>query len=164
MNFPIKWSIVYVSVIKKEECPMLMGNFQNSIDGKNRISVPAKFRDELGYKCVVTRGLDNCLDLYPEIVWKAETEKIAHLPKSDPKARAYIRFKFGAAFEVEIDKQGRTVVPQVLKDYAGFDKEIVTVGAVDHVELWSKDAYEGFAAAGAPSDEDMAYISERYQV
>ena len=143
---------------------MLMGNFQNSIDGKNRISVPAKFRDELGYKCVVTRGLDNCLVLYPEAVWKTETEKVARLPKSDPKARAYIRFIFGAAFEVEIDKQGRTVVPQVLKDYAKLDKDIVAVGAVDHIEFWSKDVYDGLDASGAPSDEDMAYISERYQI
>ena len=142
---------------------MLMGNFQNSIDGKNRISVPARFRDELGCRCIVTRGLDNCLDLYPEMVWKMETEKISSLPKSDPKARAYIRFKLGAAFEVEIDKQGRTVVPQVLKDFAKLDKEIITIGAGDHVELWAKDVYEGIDA-GVLSDEDMSYISERYQV
>ena len=143
---------------------MLMGNFQNSIDGKNRISVPSKFRDELGYKCVITKGLDKCLVLYPESVWKEETKKIASLPKSDPKARNYIRFVFGAAFEVEIDKQGRTVFPQVLKDYAGLDKDVITVGAVDRVEFWAKDLYEKIAESGAPSDEDMAYISEKYQV
>ncbi len=143
---------------------MLMGTYQNSIDGKNRISIPAKFRDELGGRCVLTRGLDDCLLLYPAVNWQQEVARYSGLPRTDEKARAFIRYTFGNAYDVDVDKQGRTVVPQILKDFAGFDKELVTIGMVDRVEIWSRENYENSPYGGKLSAADLAGIGDKYQV
>lgn len=121
---------------------MFMGTYYNSIDAKNRMIVPSKHRDQLNGRCVLTRGWDKCLYIYPVAEWEKQMEKIENLPESDPKVRAYIRHFCANAAELEFDKQGRIVVPPELKDYGEFDKELVTMGAMKKVEVWSKEVWE----------------------
>jgi len=143
---------------------LLMGVYQNSIDAKNRLVVPAKFRDELGYKCVLTRGLDQCLVIYPMETWVEQQKVLAALPRSDEKARAFLRYMYANAVECEIDKQGRITLPQYLRDIADIDKDLVTIGMLDRVELWSRDIYENSENGGKLSPEDFKELGDTYQV
>ena len=143
---------------------MLIGEFQNCIDEKNRLIVPARFRDELGYKCILSKGLDQCLVLYPMQTWEAQAQKLAALPSSDPLARAYKRFIYASAFECEIDKQGRILIPANLKTAAGIEKDLVTIGSQDRVEIWSKQIYETSAQGAQISADAFASFSDKYQV
>ena len=127
---------------------VLMGVYQNSIDAKNRVIVPSKFRDELGSKAVLSRGLDNCLVIYPMQTWEEQQKQLSGLPKSDPQARAYLRYIYSNAVECEIDKQGRTVIPINLRQAAGIEKELVTIGMMDRVEIWAKEVYESDGQGG----------------
>ena len=121
---------------------MFMGTTYNSIDEKNRMIVPSKLRAELGTHCVLTCGLDKCLYIYTISDWKNQKEKIAKLPESNPKVRAFVRYFFANAVECEFDKQGRIVIPQELKSYAGIEKDLVTMGAMSKIEVWSKEVWE----------------------
>ena len=119
---------------------MLVGEFQHNIDTKGRVIVPAKFRDELGDKIVITKGLDKCLFIFPETEWsKLETE-LSELSLS--KGRKIQRFFYGGMTECEIDKQGRILVPQNLRDYSELIKDVVFVGLSKRAELWSKDEWD----------------------
>ena len=125
--------------------PMLVGKYQNSIDAKSRMIVPAKFRDELGTKCVVSKALDHCLEIHPMDEWETfVNEKLKVLSSFDPKARQLARYFSSSAETCEIDKQGRITIPQELREYAGIEKELVTVGAFEKIEVWSKDAWEKY--------------------
>ena len=143
---------------------MLMGTYQNSIDAKNRFSVPAKFRDELGGRCVLTRGLDDCLEIYPMSTWNKQEEDFARLPRSDEKARAYLRYTYANAVECDIDKQGRTVLPQFLREVAHIEKDLVTIGMRDRIEIWARDVYEQDRNGGKLTAEDLAVIGDKYKV
>ena len=121
---------------------MFMGTYYNSIDDKNRMIVPSKHRDQLGGKCVLTKGLDACLYIYSIPDWEKQMEKIEALPESDPKIRAFIRHFCANAVECDFDKQGRLVIPAELKEYAQIDKELVTMGAMKKIEIWSKSIWE----------------------
>lgn len=121
---------------------MLMGKYQNSIDDKFRMIIPAKFREQLGHKCVLTRGIDLCLYIYPMAEWELLMEKLSALPMSDPDARAFVRHFYANAVDVDIDRQGRLTIPQELRDWAGINKELITIGLLNRIEIWAKDAYE----------------------
>lgn len=121
---------------------MFMGTYHNSIDTKNRMIVPSKHRDRLGGRCVLTRGLDPCLYIYSMEEWEKQVEKASALPESDPKVRAFVRFTFANAVECEFDKQGRIVIPAELKEFARIDKELITMGAMKKIEIWSKEVWE----------------------
>ena len=121
---------------------MFMGTTYNSIDEENRMIVPSRLRTELGNRCVVTRGLDTCLNIYTMTDWEKQMEKVAQLPESDPKVRAFIRHFCGNAVECELDKQGRIVIPQELKDYAQISRELVTLGAMSKIEVWSRSVWD----------------------
>lgn len=143
---------------------MLMGTYENLIDAKNRYAVPSKFREELGSKCVLTRGLDNCLILYPMSTWTDMQTKLQALPKSDKQARAFLRYVYANATECEIDKQGRTVLPESYRTKAGIEKALVTIGMLDRVEIWAKEVYDNDEAGGKLSADDFEKFSESYQV
>lgn len=145
---------------------MLMGKNNNSIDAKNRMIVPSKYRDDLGYKCVLTKGDDKCLYIYPVCEWEKVREKLASLPTSDKAIRAYVRKVYSNAVECEIDKQGRMTLPTELREFAGIEKDIVTVGMIDKIEVWSKtewDAQENSPEAAA-DDEDLAAKLREYGI
>lgn len=143
---------------------MLMGEYQNSIDAKGRVIVPAKFRDELGYKCVLTKGLDNCLYIYPMSQWEKMQEKFAKLPLTDPKARSFVRYFYASAVECEVDKQGRLTIPPGLRTYAQIDKELVTIGVLERVEIWSKQVYESAENGGNLDPSEFAAQMELYNI
>ncbi len=135
---------------------MFMGTTYNSIDEKNRMIVPSKLRLALGKGCVLTKGLDKCLYIYSFEDWTKQLEKLEILPKSDPKVRAFIRHFCGNAQECDFDKQGRIVIPQELKAYASIEKELVTMGAMDKIEVWGKEAWDSPNNLGKLEQEDFS--------
>ncbi len=136
---------------------MFMGEYQHNIDMKGRMIVPAKFRDELGERFVVTRGLDTCLFVYPMDEWKILEEKLKKLPLTKKDARAFTRFFFSGAVECEVDKQGRINIPQPLRTYASLDKECVVIGVSNRLELWQADLWNTYMTE---SEESFAEIAE----
>lgn len=134
---------------------MFMGEYSHSIDPKGRLIVPAKYREALGLEFVVTKGLDGCLFVYPKREWESIEEKFRQVPLTTKDARKFSRFFFAGAAMVELDKQGRVLLPSVLREYAGLDKDVVLVGVLNRVEIWSKDRWED-----AGSYDDMDEIAE----
>lgn len=143
---------------------MLMGKYQNSIDAKGRMIVPAKYREELGYRCVLTRGIDKCLYIYPMPQWEKFMEKLSKLPTTDPNARAFVRHFYANAVECDIDKQGRMGIPQELREYAGIEKELVTVGILDKIEIWSKSQWSDAEELTEMSPVDVAAKMAEYGI
>lgn len=122
-----------------------MGEHQHTIDPKGRLIVPAKFREELGERFVATKGLDNCLFVYPMEEWKVLEQKLKGLPFTKADARAFVRFFFSGATECELDKQGRILIPGNLREYAKLDKDVVVIGVSSRVEIWSKENWEKYS-------------------
>lgn len=135
---------------------MFMGEYHHTLDDKGRLIVPAKFREGLGERCVVTRGLDRCLFVYPLSEWRVMEEKLKQLPLTQRDARAFARFFFSGASDLEIDKQGRIMLPASLREYAGFAKDVVVIGVSTRVELWSKEVWEAYMAESEASFESIA--------
>lgn len=135
---------------------MLIGEYKHNMDAKGRIIMPAKFREELGERFILTRGLDGCLFGYPMDQWKVLEEKLKNLPLAKKDARAFVRFFYSAAVEAEIDKQGRINVPKNLMEYAKIEKECHVVGVSDRIEIWSSEKWNTFAEEAEESFEDIA--------
>jgi MraZ protein len=135
---------------------MFMGEYQHTIDDKGRMIIPAKFRDELGSRFIVTRGLDNSLFVYPENEWKVIEQKLKSLPFTRSDARAFTRFFFSGAIECELDKQGRVNIPANLRQYASLNKDCVVIGVSNRVEVWSKEVWEEYFATSADSFNEIA--------
>ncbi|MGE7664089.1 division/cell wall cluster transcriptional repressor MraZ [Ureibacillus composti] len=135
---------------------MFMGEYQHSVDSKGRLIVPSKFREQLGNTFVITRGLDNCLFGYPMDEWRKLEEKLKELPMTKKDARAFARFFFSGATEVEIDKQGRINIPSTLSTYAKLEKECVVVGVSSKIEIWAKDAWEAYFNDAEESFNEIA--------
>lgn len=121
---------------------MLIGEYEHSVDTKGRLIMPAKLRDEIGYKFIVTKGLDGCLFVFPLKEWEIFQEKLRALPVSDKNARNFTRFFFAGAIECEIDKQGRFLVSSNLREFAGLDKDVVIIGMNSRLEIWSKEKWQ----------------------
>ncbi|AJY76358.1 division/cell wall cluster transcriptional repressor MraZ [Paenibacillus beijingensis] len=137
---------------------MFLGEHQHSIDDKGRLTIPSKFRDSLGTQFIVTRGLDNCLFVYPMKEWAVLEQKLRSLPLMKSDARAFTRFFFSGATECELDKQGRVNLPKHLLDYAKLDKDCMVLGVSSRVEIWSKAVWEGYYAQ---SEESFGEIAEK---
>ena len=135
---------------------MFMGEYQHSIDAKGRMIVPAKFRESLGEHFVLTRGLDQCIFGYPMDEWRKLEEKLKDLPMTKKDARAFARFFFSGATEVEVDKQGRINIPSTLIGYANLGKECVVLGVSSKIEIWAKDAWQQYFDQSAESFGDIA--------
>jgi MraZ protein len=116
---------------------VFLGEFEHTIDEKGRVAIPARFREELGERFVVTKGFDLCLQAFPMSYWQELTEKVNRLPIGSPDARNIRRILFSPAAEVEIDRQGRILVPQPLREHAGLAEEVVITGMSSYFELWS---------------------------
>ena len=118
--------------------------------------MPSKFREELGEKFIVTKGLDNCLFVYSSQEWDAVVAKLKTLPLTDKDARAFVRLFFSGAAICEGDKQGRMILPANLREYAKINKEVVTIGVSTRVEIWSKEEWERYNEATNLSYDDIA--------
>jgi MraZ protein len=122
---------------------VFLGEFQHTIDEKGRLAVPAKFRAPLSDGLVVTRGLDRCLYLWTIEQWQQMAERLAKLPMMQGDARRVARHFFSGAVDVKLDKLGRIILPQFLREYAGLGDEVVVVGVYSRIEIWSKDGWGG---------------------
>ena len=131
---------------------MFTGEYRHSVDGKGRVAVPARFRTQLVGGAFVARWIDECLGIFPREAWDAFAAKVAALPVTNASARTFSRFIFSGAFEVELDGQGRVVVPQGLREWAGLGTEAVVVGSRDHIELWEPDRWARYSAAMTSPD------------
>lgn len=120
---------------------MFMGEYNHTIDAKGRLIIPAKFRELLGTEFVLTRGLDGCLFIYPVDEWKAFEQKLRALPLTNKNARTFSRFFVAGAAMCELDRQGRVLLPQTLREFAGLEKDVVLTGNLDRIEVWSKDKW-----------------------
>lgn len=135
---------------------MLVGKYQNSIDAKCRMIIPAKFREDLGGKCVLSKALDKCLEIHPIPEWEMFMEKLGKLPSGDPKARQLARHFYASAVECEVDKQGRLTLPQELREYANIEKDLVTVGSFQKIEIWSREEWDSKENATEMSASELA--------
>lgn len=135
---------------------MFMGEYQHSIDAKGRLIIPAKFREHLTEGFVITRGLDNCLFGYPILEWRKLEEKLKKLPVTKKDARAFTRFFFSGATEVEVDKQGRINIPSNLLTHANVQKDCVVLGVSNRIEIWSKESWQNYFAESEESFNDIA--------
>lgn len=133
---------------------MFMGEYNHTIDPKGRVIIPSKFRDTLGDEFVVTKGLDGCLFVYDMKEWNLFEEKLKSLPTSKD-ARRFVRFFLAGAASVEVDKQGRILIPGVLRDFAELQKDVVLIGVASRVEIWSKERWNN-ATADYDDVEDIA--------
>lgn len=123
---------------------MFMGEFHHSVDAKGRLIIPARFREGLGDRFVATKGLENCLFLFPMAEWENLSEKLRALPLASGAARAFTRLFFSGATECELDQQGRILLPASLRQYAGIEREAVLVGVSNRVEIWSESAWADY--------------------
>lgn len=140
---------------------MFMGEYQHSLDNKNRISVPAKFREKLGREFIMSKGLEGCIYVFTTEQWEVLANKLKELPFTDKDASAFVRFIFSGACEIEMDKQGRALIPQNLIEYAHINKEIVSIGVCTRIEIWSKESWNSYNNDNIDYDkiaEKMAYI------
>ncbi|MDD4802418.1 MAG: division/cell wall cluster transcriptional repressor MraZ [Syntrophomonas sp.] len=135
---------------------MFLGEHQHSLDSKGRITVPSKFREELGASFIATKGLDNCLFIYPLDEWKTIEAKLRALPFTRADVRSFARFFFSGASELEIDKQGRILLPANLREYAMIDKELVVIGVGSRLEIWATEKWAQYNQIAESSYENIA--------
>ncbi len=135
---------------------MFIGEYTYSLDDKKRLAVPVKFRNLLGKKAVVTRGLDQCLFIFSAKEWESLAEKISKLPLSQSDARGFARLMLGGAMEVNIDSMGRILLPDYLKKYASLKKKAVMVGVLNRVEVWDEEMWEKYKGITEKEGENIA--------
>ena len=137
---------------------MFMGEYNHIIDAKGRLIIPARFRELLGEEFILTKGLDGCLSIYPMDAWEAFETKLRALPLTNKNARTFTRFFVAGATNCELDRQGRILVPQTLREFAGLEKEVVLTGNLDRIEIWSKEKWSENC-----NYDDMDIIAESMQ-
>ena len=135
---------------------MFMGEYHHNIDDKNRLIIPAKFREELGEEFIVTRGIENCLFVYPKNNWQKIVEKLGSLPFTKKDARSFNRFFLSGATNAEFDKQGRINITSPLVSYADLKKECVIIGVGDRLEIWSLEEFNNFFDSAKDNMSDIA--------
>jgi MraZ protein len=139
---------------------MFLGEFEHTIDEKSRITIPAKFRGKLAAGMVITKGIDNCLWLYPVDGWQVLAQKIIELKLTNAKTREFSRQVFGGAFDTEPDRQGRVNLPTYLREYANIDNKAVIVGLYDHCEIWNADHWRERQVRSHQDPEGRAALFE----
>ncbi len=135
---------------------MFIGEYQHLIDEKGRLAIPVKFRERVGSGAVVTRGLDGCLFVFPMDEWKKLAEKLSSLPLSQSNSRAFARLMLAGAMDVEIDRQGRVVIPEYLRRYAKLGKDVVVAGLYSRIEIWSQKAWSAYKTRTEKDSDDIA--------
>lgn len=135
---------------------MFIGEFHHAVDDKGRLAVPVKFRDEIGRTVVVTRGLDRCLFLYTQPEWARLADRLSKLPVAKANTRAFARLMLAGAMELEVDKQGRVILPDYLRKYAGLRKKVVIAGLLNRLELWDSTAWQKYQLGTERNAGDIA--------
>ncbi|MBI4426361.1 MAG: division/cell wall cluster transcriptional repressor MraZ [Candidatus Kerfeldbacteria bacterium] len=135
---------------------MFIGEYHHAIDDKSRLALPVKFREELGRSLVVTRGLDNCLFVYTQQEWSQLAERLSKLPVAKANTRAFARLMLAGAMELEVDKQGRVILPDYLRKYASLKKKVVIAGLLNRLELWDALVWQKYQAGTERNAGDIA--------
>lgn len=135
---------------------MLIGEYAHALDDKGRLTVPSKFREGLGAHFILTVGLDGCLSCYPFPEWEKFSERLKQLPLTNRDARAFVRLLLAGATEVELDRQGRILVPPRLREAAGIQGDAVLVGLTTRVEVWASDRWQQYQEAARGTFEEAA--------
>jgi MraZ protein len=135
---------------------MLIGEYLHTLDSKKRLSLPAKFRKEVGRKVVLTRGLDSCLFMFSLSAWQKIATKLAALPFGQADTRGMSRFLLSGAVETEVDGAGRILVPDFLKEFADLKSRVVLAGVSDRIEIWNEKTWEEYKRRIEKGAEQMA--------
>lgn len=135
---------------------MFIGEYKHNIDAKGRMAVPAKFRGKLGSGAIITRGLDRCLFIFGAKEWEALAAKINALPLSQANSRAFARLMMAGAADVEFDAQGRALIPEHLRNYAGLKKTAVVAGVFNRIEVWDESAWNEYKVKTEASSDEIA--------
>ncbi len=137
---------------------MFIGEYQHSVDPKKRLALPSKFRKELGTRVVVTRGLDKCLFVYPIKTWKDLAEKLGTLPMGEASTRSFVRLMLAGAVDSDVDNQGRILLPDYLKEYAGLDRSVTVAGLFNRLEIWDEQSWKTYRNK---AEENSAEVAEQ---
>lgn len=135
---------------------MFIGEYSYSVDNKGRIAIPSKFRSQLADGCVVTRGLDNCLFIYPKQAWEKLAQKLADLPLTQADARAFVRLMLAGAMDLSLDRAGRVILPTYLRDFAKITKQVVVTGLYNRLELWNAEDWNQYKSRAEENSSDIA--------
>lgn len=135
---------------------MFIGEYNHSLDEKGRMNMPAKFRRGLTGGAVITRGLDHCLFVYPKAEWDVMAAKLAALPITQKNSRAFARLMLAGAWDVELDGQGRVMIPEYLRQYASIGKHIIVAGLYNRIEIWDEDAWRQYKATTEEGSDEIA--------
>ena len=135
---------------------MLIGEYEHSLDAKGRLIMPAKLREDIGEKFIITKGLDGCLFGFSQNEWTNFEEKLKTLPLTNKNARDFVRFFLSGAIECEIDKQGRFLIASNLREYANMEKEAVIIGVGTRIEIWNKDKWKEYNSEENISADEIA--------
>jgi MraZ protein len=135
---------------------MLLGEYKHNLDIKGRMAIPSKFRDKLTTGAIITRGIDNCLFVFTSVEWEKLANKLVALPLAQANSRAFARLMLAGATDVELDTQGRILIPDYLRKYAGLKKEVVVAGLYNRIELWDEATWSAYKVKTESSSEEIA--------
>ncbi len=135
---------------------MFIGEFQHNIDPKGRVAIPAKFRRSLSGGAIITRGLDHCLFVFNKKDWEKLAEKLISLPLAQANSRAFVRLMLSGASDVDVDAQGRILIPDYLRSYAGLKKSAKVIGVYNRMEVWDETAWQKYKAKTEGSSDEIA--------
>ncbi|MBU4347957.1 MAG: division/cell wall cluster transcriptional repressor MraZ [Nanoarchaeota archaeon] len=135
---------------------MFIGEYKHNLDSKGRIALPVKFRQEIGSSVIITKGLDRCLFAFTSKDWEILAQKLVKLPLVQSNSRAFVRLMVAGAMSVEPDKQGRILIPDYLRQYADFKKEVVVAGVYNRIEIWNNDTWNDYKSKTEASSDEIA--------
>ncbi|MEK7505998.1 MAG: division/cell wall cluster transcriptional repressor MraZ [Patescibacteria group bacterium] len=135
---------------------MILGEFKHSLDIKGRLAVPAKFREKLGVGAIITRGLDKCLFIFGANEWEVLVQKLMNLPLAQANSRAFVRLMLAGASDAKVDAQGRILVPDYLRKYAGLKKQAVVTGLYNRMEVWDEGEWQAYKQKTEASSDEIA--------
>jgi MraZ protein len=136
--------------------PMLLGEYQHTLDIKGRMAIPAKFREKLNAGAIITRGIDDCLFVFGNEEWDALAKKLIALPLAQANSRAFVRLMLAGASDVVLDNQGRILIPDYLRKYAGLKKEVIVAGLYNRIEIWDETAWNNYKLKTETASEEIA--------
>ena len=135
---------------------MFIGEYNHAVDPKKRLALPSKFRNELGKTVVVTRGLDKCLFVYPLDVWQELAQKLGTMPIGESATRAFVRLMLAGATDVQMDAQGRLLIPDYLKEYAQLDRDVIVAGLFNRLEIWDQQKWQAYKSDAERNTDEIA--------
>ncbi len=135
---------------------MILGEFKHSLDIKGRVAVPAKFREKIETGAIITRGLDKCLFMFGAKEWETLVQKLTSLPLAQSNSRAFVRLMLAGASDVTFDNQGRILIPEYLRKYAGLKKQVILTGLFNRIEIWDSENWETYKAKTESSSDEIA--------